>query len=83
MASLEFHYGSYRIVFRFSGQKFRRSLKTDNERSAKAALARVEDNLSRLEMGQLLLPIGAVRGRERERESFRGASYTGRANAVT
>jgi integrase len=59
MASLEFHYGSYRIVFRFDGQKFRRSLKTDNERSAKAALARVEDNLSRLEMGQLLLPDGA------------------------
>jgi hypothetical protein len=38
MASLESHYGKYRIVYRFAGQKFCRSLKTENERSATAAL---------------------------------------------
>jgi hypothetical protein len=56
MASLESHYGNYRIVFRLAGQKFCRSLKTENERTAKAALARLEDNLARSEMGQLFLP---------------------------
>lgn len=59
MASLESHYGNYRIVFRHSGQKFCRSLKTGNEKTANAALARLEDNLARLEMGQILLPPGA------------------------
>lgn len=59
MASLEHHYGSYRIVFRFAGRKFQRSLKTENERFAQATLARVEENLVRLELGQLLLPPGA------------------------
>jgi integrase len=59
MASLEIHYGVYRIVFRYAGQKFRRSLKTDKERTANAALARVDDNLRRLELGQLVLPAGA------------------------
>lgn len=59
MASLETRYGIYRIVFRFDGQKFSRSLKTDNERIALATVARLEDNLSRLEMGQLILPAGA------------------------
>jgi hypothetical protein len=59
MASLEIHYGLYRIVFRYAGQKFCRSLKTDKERTANAALARVDDNLRRLELGQLVLPTGA------------------------
>jgi integrase len=59
MASLEFHYGSFRIVFRFAGRKFQRSLKTDNERFARATLARLEENLARVELGQLLLPMGA------------------------
>lgn len=56
MASLETHYGSYRIVFRFDGRKYSRSLGTDNPRIAKAALARLEDNLTRVELGQLILP---------------------------
>ena len=59
MASLELHYGTYRLAFRFGGRKFRRSLKTDKERIALAALARAEDNLRRLELGQLVLPEGA------------------------
>lgn len=59
MASLETHYGRFRIVFRFGGRKYCRSLKTDNPRTAKAALARLEDNLTRVEIGQLILPEGA------------------------
>lgn len=59
MASLESHYGSFRIVFRFRGQKYGRSLKTDNERQALATLARLEENLTRLELGELVLPSGA------------------------
>lgn len=59
MASLELHYGTYRLVFRFGGRKFKRSLKTDKERTALAALARADDNLRRLELGQLILPEGA------------------------
>ena len=59
MATLESHYGRFRIVFRFAGQKFCRSLQTENERSARAALARMEDNLARLKMGRLILPPGA------------------------
>jgi ribosomal protein S20 len=46
MASLEIHYGLYRIVFRYAGQKFCRSLKTDKERTANAALARVLPQLA-------------------------------------
>jgi hypothetical protein len=59
MATLESHYGRFRIVVRFAGQKFCRSLQTENERSARSALARLEDNLARLKMGQLILPPGA------------------------
>jgi hypothetical protein len=59
MASLESHYGKYRIVFRFAGQKYSQSLKTNNERLALATLARVDDNLARLEMGQLEPPAEA------------------------
>lgn len=53
MASLEKRNDSYRIVFRFDGQKFSRSLKTNNEKSATLSLARLEDNLRRLELGTL------------------------------
>lgn len=59
MASLELHYGSYRVLFRFSGRKFCRSLKTANPKIARSVLARLEDNLVRLELGQLIMPQGA------------------------
>jgi hypothetical protein len=59
MASLESHYGIYRIVFRVAGRKFSRSLKTGVERVALAKLARLEENLGRLEQGDLVLPPGA------------------------
>jgi len=53
MASLEKRNDSYRIVFRFGGQKFSRSLKTNDETSAALSLARLEDNLRRFELGTL------------------------------
>jgi hypothetical protein len=60
MASLEQRNGKFRIIFRYRGQKYTRSLKTQNQRAAAATLARVEDNLSRLELGHLTLPDGAA-----------------------
>ena len=56
MATLEKRSGKYRIVFRFNGAKYSRSLKTDNQTNAEACLARVEDNLHRLQIGTLALP---------------------------
>jgi integrase len=56
MASLEKRAGKYRIVFRVGGRKFSRSLKTQNEKEANGFLARLEDNLRRVELGTLILP---------------------------
>lgn len=56
MAWLEKRSGCYRIVFRFDGQKLACSLKTQRLASAQSALARVEDNLRRLQFGLLTLP---------------------------
>ncbi|MCY2993347.1 MAG: site-specific integrase [Planctomycetota bacterium] len=58
MASLEQRGNAYRIVFRHAGQKITRSLKTHDERAANACLARLEDNLRRLELGLLTPPEG-------------------------
>lgn len=59
MASIEKRGHSYRIVFRFDGRKFTRSLKTSSERDATASLARLEDNLRRVELGTLSIPEGS------------------------
>lgn len=56
MASIELRGKSFRIVFRFGGQKFSRSLHTKNERAATATLYRLEDNLRRVELGTLVVP---------------------------
>ena len=53
MASLEQRNGNYRIVFRYAGQKYNRSLKTRSPVAAQASLARLEDNLRRVELGSL------------------------------
>lgn len=58
MASLEQRNGTYRIVFRFGGQKFSRSLKTSDIKAAESSLARLEDNLHRLEVGTLTIEDG-------------------------
>ena len=59
MASLELRNGKYRIVFRYGGQKFSRTLMTLDRREAKHSLARLEDNLRRLELGTLELDPAA------------------------
>jgi integrase len=53
MASLEKRGRSFRIIFRHGGIKYARALNTRNERAAQATLARLEDNLHRLELGTL------------------------------
>ena len=56
MASLEKRGRTFRVVFRYQGEKYTRALSTRSEIAAKAALARLEDNLHRLELGTLTLP---------------------------
>ena len=58
MASLEKRGRTFRVVFRYQGEKYTRALSTRSEIAAKAALARLEDNLHRLELGTLSLPTG-------------------------
>lgn len=58
MASLEQRNGSYRVVFRLNGQKYARSLKTSEESQALLALAQLEDNLRRVELGTLSIHDG-------------------------
>jgi len=59
MASIEKRGRTYRIIFRVNGRKFSRSLHTSNERQAIGSLARLEDNLRRVELGTLSIPEGA------------------------
>jgi len=59
MASLEKRNRIYRVVFRFERQKYSRSLKTRSERAANASLARLDDNLRRVELGLLSIPDDA------------------------
>lgn len=58
MASLESRKGHFHIVFRHRGRKITRSLKTTSEKTAKASMARLEDNLGRVELGTLDIPEG-------------------------
>ena len=59
MASIEQRAGTYRIVFRYGGQKYSRSLKTKHRRAAELALAQLEDNLRRADLGTLTVPPDA------------------------
>ncbi|MFK7735139.1 MAG: tyrosine-type recombinase/integrase [Pirellulaceae bacterium] len=56
MASIEQRGKSFRIVFRLNAQKFSRSLNTTSRRTAEASLARLEDNLRRVNIGTLEIP---------------------------
>ena len=58
MASLEKRGRSFRIAFRYQGIKYARAVSTRNEKAAQATLARLEDNLHRLELGTLAPPEG-------------------------
>jgi hypothetical protein len=59
MATLEKRARKYRVIFYFAGQRFARSLKTDNSVEAAASLARLKDNLRRVELGLMSVPEDA------------------------
>ncbi len=56
MASLEKRKGGYRVVFRYAGRKYSRSLLTTQLTAGRASVARLEDNLRRMELGLLSPP---------------------------
>jgi hypothetical protein len=58
MAWLEKHStaGTYQLVFRLGGAKFKRSLKTDTVVEAEGRLARLKENLRLVDSGRLVLP---------------------------
>ena len=58
MAWLEQHptAGTYQLIFRLGGTKFKRSLKTDDVIEAEGRLARLNENLRLVESGRLVLP---------------------------
>ena len=55
-SSLERRNQTYYVNFRFDGCRYRRSLRTTDRRVAQAAVARLDDNLRRVELGFLELP---------------------------
>ena len=55
MASIELRNGNYRIVFRFNGKRFSRSLSTDQESAAISAKMAVEQRI-KLIKSKLLPP---------------------------
>jgi integrase len=59
MATLECRRGNYRVIFYAGKERFSRSLKTRQRREAVAAVARLEDNLRRVELGLLVPPEDA------------------------
>lgn len=61
MAWLEFDDAArrFRIRFRFDGRQYKRSLKTDNAREARALLGRIEETILLIERGRLTVPPNA------------------------
>lgn len=51
--------GNYHICFRFGGKKFKRSLRTKNEKQAAAQKYRLEETVRLLKSGRLELPANA------------------------
>ena len=64
MAAIEFDpaSGFYRVVFRYAGMRFKRSLKVKDAALAEAMRARVEETLSDLRRGRLSMPPDAEPG---------------------
>ncbi len=61
MATLDKHPTSnhFLIRFRFAGRSYKRSLKTDNKKNAESALSRLEETLSLVQRGFLVMPPDA------------------------
>jgi integrase len=62
MAWLERRGERFRVVFRFSGERFHVNLKASEPKEADACLARLEENLRLVERGRLTVPEGADLG---------------------
>jgi integrase len=58
MASLELQKGWWRIVFRYAGQKYQRSLDTQDRGEAEGQKSRLEENLKLLKRGRLAYTAG-------------------------
>jgi integrase len=56
MASLEFRGETYHVFFRYAGKKFRRSLKTGDEKTAAGWLAAIEETLRDITRGKIPPP---------------------------
>lgn len=59
MATLEKRGSRFRIVFRLNGQKYSRSINTADVTEAHGTVARLADNLRRLRLGFLQMPVDA------------------------
>jgi hypothetical protein len=59
MAWLERRRESFRIVFRFRGERYNVNLKATDRKEANSCLARLEGNLRLVERGRLAVPAGA------------------------
>ena len=51
--------GYYQVAFRFSGERFKKALHTQNERTATARLHRLDENIRLVERGRLIVPDDA------------------------
>ena len=59
MATIENRDGNFRLVFRYGGKRYRRSLVTTDDLAAQSALVRLKDNLRRVQLGLLEVPATA------------------------
>ncbi|MBL8829113.1 MAG: hypothetical protein JNM18_19175 [Planctomycetaceae bacterium] len=62
MASIAIKNGAYHVRFLFAGRHFRRSLHTRDPRQAEVLLFAIRATLGRIELGQLVVPIGVDPG---------------------
>ena len=74
MPGLQRRNNIYYINFRLFGRRFHRSLRTGNERTALACLARLDDNLRRVELGTLELQMTSTWLRSCSRTAARPGS---------
>ena len=58
MASIEKRGGKYRVIFRYEGKKYGRSVGTDKLQKAQIAKAQVERNMELVSIGVLEVPAG-------------------------
>jgi len=61
VASLEFDKAAntFLVRFRFNGRSYKRSLRTGNNREARAVLGRIEETILLIERGRLEMPVNA------------------------